>query len=319
MYNEEDLKINIKDYKYLSTFSEISSNSFDITWCFDSEYFNKNSNNLIEISDKTYTKIPIENILEKYSKDNSVIYKYNNDFFRSDNFISQHNEKHILFAGCSETEGVGGNIEDSWPYILYEKIKSSTGCSGFFNLGRSGYGWQKIINNCLIYFKRYGAPDFLFILLPNSGRGYYWSEMQNMIRYWQRYPSCNYEPNNLDDKLDLNIKQSKAEYLKSFIDFIVAWNSFIFICDQLNIKLFFSTWADEDAINIENNNIFKNYVPGLSNKDAFMKYLKSFLIYNPEKQNMKYLIEKRDGHQGYAKHSFWAEKFYDFYINSIVV
>ena len=83
--------------------------------------------------------------------DNSITYQYNEDFFRADPFTKNHDGKHILFGGCSETEGVGGNIEDSWSHMLYSKISKEEKCSGFFNLGKSGWGWSRLIINSLFF------------------------------------------------------------------------------------------------------------------------------------------------------------------------
>ena len=54
--------------------------------------------------------------------DKSVEYNLNEDYFRSDNFKKEHDGLHILFSGCSESEGVGANIEYAWTHILYKKI-----------------------------------------------------------------------------------------------------------------------------------------------------------------------------------------------------
>ena len=65
--------------------------------------------------------------------DGSVNYYYNTESFRCDEFKKDHDGLHILFAGCSETEGIGGNVEDAWPTMLLNKMKSKN--SGFFNIG----------------------------------------------------------------------------------------------------------------------------------------------------------------------------------------
>ena len=97
-------------------------------------------------------------------KDN-ITYAYNSIGFRSDEFKKDHDGEHVLFAGCSETEGAGDNIENSWAGIVYNKMSETNKLSGFFNIGRSGWGWQIIIANTIEYIKAYGKPDKLLSLI----------------------------------------------------------------------------------------------------------------------------------------------------------
>ena len=46
--------------------------------------------------------------------DGSIIYKYNNHGMRCEDFKVLHEGKHILFAGCSYTEGASIEIENLW-------------------------------------------------------------------------------------------------------------------------------------------------------------------------------------------------------------
>lgn len=319
---DSDLEINIINNLQQSVFRDITIPNFDTTWSLDLGLID--SLKIVEIEKNTYSKIPIEVVLDKYKSDNSVIYRYNSNNFRSDEFIAEHDGMHILFAGCSETEGVGGNIEDAWSNILYKKISKDIKCSGFFNLGRSGFGWQKIINNCLIYFKKYGIPDFLFILLPNSGRGYYFSEEENKLVYWQKYPPLGYTPHKAEGEANsfLDIPQTIEEYKESFMNFVAGWNAFIFLCEQLGIKMLFSSWAFEDGNNIIKNKLFKDKYVSIINVTDYDKvnfeykntFIKNFIKNNAEKN---FLLEKRDGHKGLAIHNFWADSFYNEYIKII--
>ena len=73
-----------------------------------------------------------EELLLDYEKklhvkpDNKISYKYNNLGFRCDDFTSSHSGAHILFAGCSETEGASNALEECWANVLYNKIKKDT-------------------------------------------------------------------------------------------------------------------------------------------------------------------------------------------------
>lgn len=143
---------------YSNAVSEIFQDKFDVAW-------------LQKYRDSGSTQREWGLIEGEHAEDDgTVVYRYNNEFFRSDDFSTVHDGKHVLFAGCSETEGQGGNMEDSWGHMVFEKIKDSNNVNSFYNLGRAGFGWQKIISQTQLYIKKYGKPDLMFVLLPNVGR-----------------------------------------------------------------------------------------------------------------------------------------------------
>lgn len=99
-------------------------------------------------------------------------YQQNSLGYRSDDFTSTHNGKHVLFAGCSNTFGMGMDDEEKiWPRILFNKIKLKENLSGFFNLGKPGGSIEGILSLCFRYIKTYGPPDVIFIVLPDIYRG----------------------------------------------------------------------------------------------------------------------------------------------------
>jgi len=51
-------------------------------------------------------------------KENPISYKLNQQLFRSDEFSTE--EPGNVFLGCSDTFGVGHNLEHTWPYVLTE-------------------------------------------------------------------------------------------------------------------------------------------------------------------------------------------------------
>jgi hypothetical protein len=283
-------------------FNDLINNQFDLAWHYGVE------------KNKTYSIVSAE---KDTKDDGSVVYNYNSELFRSDEFIKNHNGQHILFSGCSESEGVGGNIEDAWTKILYNKISKEIKCSGFFNLSRAGWGWNRIILNCLIYFEKYGYPNFLFILLPNNQRKFDYSENGHLNdqgfsmgnwKYVQKYPNYYFKKDGLD-LADQNIITSKPkEYNEDFINFLISWKLFNKICEDNKIKLFFSTWDKLEDENIKEIKIFNNFVTVFDNDKN--KYLKQF--YNENKKT-KIDIIKRDGHEGKFGHFVWSEKFYNKY------
>jgi hypothetical protein len=99
-----------------------------------------------------------------------VEYNLNNDYCRSDNFKNQHDGKHIVFAGCSNTFGVGTEYTKTWAYKTYEEISKNEKVDGYYNLGFEAATTIEVIVQVFRYIKKYGNPDLIFILLPDPDR-----------------------------------------------------------------------------------------------------------------------------------------------------
>jgi len=291
---------NNKDYGPIVSeiFDDLLKETFDITW----------HRNLPDNDPTRIFSIIDPKLHSGAVDDKSVLYQYNEDFFRSDSFKKVHDGKHILFSGCSETEGVGGNIEDAWSHMLYSKISKEEKCSGFFNLAKSGWGWSRIIINALIYFKKYGYPDTYFILLPNHQRKFYYKEKLNGIKegtewvYYQTYPQYYAQKENKIEKVS-----EPKEYLEDFIFFLINWKTFLELCKSNNVKLIFSTWdpIDSDNLKLGPFNEFFELERGKT-ETYFDKYYQTHEIKKDDNR-------KRDGHNGRIFHSFYAEEFYEQY------
>lgn len=290
-------------------FSDLTNNKFDLSQF--SGWYDVPGRDRIFYKSNSETSVS--------NTDHSVTYKYNVDWFRSENFINKHDGLHVLFSGCSESEGVGDNIEHAWTNILYKKISKDIKCSGFFNLSRSGWGWSKIVANALIYFEKYGYPDVYFILLPNHQRMHFFSEKGIVDDYgvetglmWQykqfypiAYSMSSAETTNKDSQ-DY-IKVLEKEYNETFMFFITAWKLFNKICKDNNVKLVFGSWEEWDTKNINNLDMFDNFINIDNAKNLIEKYVNTYYETN---QKTKYDLKKRDGHQGRLVHNFWAEEFY---------
>lgn len=296
--------------------SEPSFDLINFESCFKDLVYNEFDLSQFEGLSKEQNKIFYKAISENLIKENdrSVEYLYNDDFFRSDNFINQHEGLHILFSGCSESEGVGDNIEHAWTKILYDKISKEIKCSGFFNLSRSGWGWSKIVTNALIYFEKYGYPELYFILLPNHQRMYKFfkegalNDEGDKIGHWQylqSYPSEYYakiKPNNTNFS-------HETEYKENFMNFFISWKLFNKICKDNGVKLIFATWDEQDSLNIEHLKMFDNFLE-MDARHLCEPFIKRYY----EKNNKTiYDLKKRDGHSGRIIHNFWADRFYYFY------
>ena len=303
MYKYSDYSFLLNDTKL---FNDLQSEKFDLDW-----------QNLTNEPIKTCTILPQE--MDHTEDDKTVVYNFNNELFRSDDFTNVHDGQHILFSGCSETEGAGANIEHAWSKILYDKISQKTKCSGFFNLARSGWGYSRIISNCLTYFKKYGNPDILFILLPNSGRNFRYNMEEGSWEYAGKVPEAYYPKNKNNKKEDYEMTPTQKkfyktttpqEYKEEFVRFLYAWKIFIELCEAKNIKLIFSTWDLQDSVNLKGANISNNYVH--IEKQELWSFVPNYYRINEISSMDK---RKRDGHHGVITHAFWAECFYQAYTN----
>jgi hypothetical protein len=244
-----------------------------------------------------------EELNKKYNQDDTVRYYFNSLGFRSDEFTKNHNGKHILFAGCSETEGYGGNLESSWPYMVYSELCKKEKISGFFNLSRGGWGHEIIISNIMAYINDYGKPDKIYILLPNMGRIYQWEDNDDdKENYFYKYF--------LPDKQKITEPKDKKltveEQRNIFITFTILMKIFEDYCISNNIELFWSTWDYSDAINYTNVNIFKKFIKFIGQKDFIIKNQNFFIDQIKTNKNWN---AKRDGHHGYFYHYLWAQHF----------
>ena len=236
---------------------------------------------------------PIDHIKEK-NKNRKVEYRYNSDWFRSDNFKKDHDGLHILFSGCSNTEGIGANIENVWSHMLYEEISKQTKTSGFFSLARAGGGLHPIIHNFTGYVKQYGAPDYLFLLLPNILR---FSEFDTERNKW-RYAQIN--PWQDKAKLKENIEKHRAE----FPVWLYTLKLFIEYCNSIGTKVIWSTWDAWEVPNIVNSNRFSDtfFKIGDLTEELFLERY-SFAADRED------AIEARDGHDGFITQYHWFTEF----------
>jgi hypothetical protein len=155
---------------------------------------------------------PDDNIIAD-RKNTNVTYKFNSNNFRSEEFVKEHNGKHILFAGCSNTLGEGIEYEKVWAYRMYQKIKENEELSGYFNLGVCGASIFEILVNLNRYIQKYSFPDVIVLLLP---------EIERDIRYFN----------------------SPKVSLTSII--CELYNEFELLCKTNNTKLFATTWLNID-------------------------------------------------------------------------
>lgn len=324
--------------------SDVFQNKFDITWAMDDPEIsgfqlpNKNIEELAPDEDhphgfsptnpwflahkvgyRCWDRIPAEQFEKPYPKipKMEVIYQYNNEYFRCDDFTVEHKTTHILFGGCSDTEGVGDNIEHSWAYRVWKEFNDQDPDVGFYSIARAGFGWQKIISHFQIYVNKYGFPQYFFVLMPNIGRMYQWLEDKTHFRYFQAYPGA-YEIDEITGDLSINNNKLKKDesivksnaltveqYMKALIDFIISWKLFEEYCERNGTKILWTTWNGHDAINFINTNFSNNFF-NIRNDEKLQEYIKKL---RPDGKLIKNDLRLRDGHSGHLITSYWAKEF----------
>lgn len=244
-----------------------------------------------------FNNIPPERI-HAGKEDWEVEYSFNNELFRSDHFTKNHNGLHILFGGCSNTEGVGSNIQNIWSYKLYQDISKENKTSGFFSIAKGGYGWHQIISNFKIYVKKYGAPDYYFVLHPNLLRYYVWEEENSKWKYVQRSSDTD------------NASFLDPEYRNKFPDWATTMSLFIDYCESVGTKLLWTTWATEQNQTLKNSKFFEStFFP-------IEKVNKNWIeTVRPDGKIEKDDINFRDGHPGIIAQEFWQQSFKEELIN----
>lgn len=96
----------------------------------------------------------------------SDFYRTNSYGFRSEEFLSEHDGKHVLFAGCSVTFGDSMFLEDSWAKVLYNKLSETNNLSGYYNIGMPSASISDVANLLGTYIESIAIPDVVFINLP---------------------------------------------------------------------------------------------------------------------------------------------------------
>ena len=237
-----------------------------------------------------------------FKKENTALNKneINNNGFRSDNFTTVHNGKHILFAGCSYTWGSGLKIDEVWSKITYNKISKDTKCSGFFNIGVPG---TSIINQIFFIFKYcniYGNPDIIFLNIPDFKRFYFYNRKDKNF----------YDGGYVGEFIENTIERLSFEYYYMLEQYCIINGiklySFSWYLSEKNTRSFMRNGRTTDSV--------------LKNFKTFYKYSQNEVIdfifeYKEKNKKDKFLDLARDkDHLGTAYHAFWSQfildKFY---------
>jgi hypothetical protein len=88
-----------------------------------------------------------------------ISYNYNDNGHRCKNISDINLDNYILFTGCSHTEGVGLCLEDTFPYLLSQKMNYD-----YYNMGLGGIGLDILVYNLIIWFEKVKKPPKILII-----------------------------------------------------------------------------------------------------------------------------------------------------------
>ena len=220
--------------------------------------------------------------------------KLNSLNFRSDEFLTTHNGKHFLFAGCSNTFGYGLKKEEMWSSKFISLVEESGEVvSGNFNISVPGISVFEIVTNAMKYCYNYGNPEVIFIQLQNTARFYGLNPDDGLFRH-----------------SIINESKDSSVLAMSKILEIYAYQYLLMLelfCKSNGIKLFIFSWDDRG---------FFSEVPELDNfycvePENLVEAISIYIDNNPKD---KYAITARDKkHPGTATQEYWANLAFSLY------
>ncbi len=275
--------------------------------------FNRKLSEMIE-NNKLYNDKLINKV---FYNEHAIEYKYNSIGYRSEEFGS-HN---IMTLGCSYTFGTGLNIEQTWPYMLSNKMSMS-----YANLSYPGDSMQGQVIKAFQYFKEFGHPQYIFGVFP-------------IARF--EMPYVKDKMCKVDGPLDINIKKSNLKFIQkcnSYIhdfekiskaphnpntilpfEFAIFYNlMFIQMLEQYclsnNIKIVWTIWeqvlSDPSQTTMQNkinsNNFFIEKSLSIKDLSCHKEYNKDPLFKNAADYN----FNKLQGHWGFHKHIHLSDTMY---------
>lgn len=111
-----------------------------------------------------------------YYRTNKISYIRNSNGHRCAEVNDIDLTNYILYVGCSHTEGIGLELEKTYPYILSKSLNCD-----YYNLGVGGSGIDILLHNLIVWFGTVKSkPKLVIIQWP----------------FWARYARFTREPTN---------------------------------------------------------------------------------------------------------------------------
>jgi hypothetical protein len=233
---------------------------------------------------------------ESYPYDQTIKKEEMNSYnYRSDDFINDHNGKHILFVGDSNTWGSGLLYEEQWSRKLYKLFTNNENLSGYFNIGCIAASIFHSIITSFKYFKQFGNPNCVFFNIPKLNLLYAYDEKLGKITdgWYGKHPI-----------MDLLTYQYYF-MLESY-------------CESNDIKLlsytgYYSDPQTKEALSRSKIDQFKTFYK--FDEDEVDHFIKEYKENNKHLKEAKYFDKARvEDHDGIAYHAYWAEFMYKKYL-----
>jgi hypothetical protein len=268
---------------------------------------------IVNIADENNDILNVEySDRDTYPWAKETISRFNNFGYRCDDFTSEHDGQHILFAGCSVTWGDGLFEDEVWAKKVYNKISEQTKCSGYFNISFPGLSILQIIYMVVEYIKRFGKPDKIIINLPQ------------IYRFYGVNASVTTEGVDLslcatsDDRTTMpgtDIRQSPLKMspaTKMLIKFLTVQQIEMLelLCKEAGIDLFMITWdswGDENTIDELADHKLKSFHK-VAEGDIFEKV---HMIEIRDGHKDFGLVARDDSHFGEHFHTMWSDYILD--------
>lgn len=235
------------------------------------------SANYFEANKKYYLTLAEDELGLK--KDSRIEYSLNNYAHRSDDFKTLGTDS-ILFAGCSQTFGVGLPDEFRWSRVLHKKIKKVS--DSFYCLSFPGAGFDKIVYNILKFCSEFGNPRCIFICFAD----------------YTRHIVFDKEEKKLIGKVCIDYKTGKIkeEYLPEDLMFKaqMAYRILEIYCKQNNITLISTSWSGETSKRMSY--LFPKTFKSFDEDDKITKHLEHILMGKNSEEQKDLLFFARDGH-----------------------
>lgn len=117
-------------------------------------------------TEELYTKNLSTQPDDWYYKNRKIVYSYNSSGHRCKDIKDLDFDNYILFTGCSHTEGVGLELENTYPYLFSKTLNCD-----YYNLALSASGIDTLEYNLLHWFFQFKKkPKYVFIQWPDHSR-----------------------------------------------------------------------------------------------------------------------------------------------------
>ena len=179
------------------------------------EYAGQTLNYVPGDDQKTYEKNLQEMPIDWYYRNCIISYEYNNLGHRCKNITDIDLHNYILFVGCSHTEGIGLELEKTYPYLIAKFLNID-----YYNLGISSSGLDVFFYNLSSWLIRNPLPSLIILQWPDE---YRFSTKKEFSDYIVPHGSWD-----IDDEIkDFILTGDNIEYFQTRKKYILEYISYL--------------------------------------------------------------------------------------------